>query len=154
MLGIACNFKSMLLLSPWPHSWLSSDITLPLACALSQEVCICTDLSRFISKFPTTTLAVLFSPVHLRPEDGIHQFYYFKSFQITQWLGEEYSALMLSTICFQPPLCLPVVEGAGSRLWLLCLTHSKAWSKETSFLPVSLLFLLESKVFPFLLPSN
>lgn len=125
--------KTCLILSLWLHSWLSSETTLSPTCAPSQDLAMCEPLQVY-SKLLTTAPAALFfllSNLVLSMENS-RQFYYFKSMQITQWLGEEYPALMLSTIFFQPPHSLPVVEGAGSRSWLLCLTHSKTWSNETS----------------------
>lgn len=74
--------------------------------------------------------------------ESTRQLYYFKTGQITQWLGEEFPALILSTRSLRPPRPLLNMEATDSR-------SPKTYVSAASYLPglnspffVSLLFLL------------
>jgi hypothetical protein len=57
------------------------------------------------AKLPTSASAALFLhlPISALQIENTRQFYYFKTSQITKWLGEEFPVIILSASSLQPP---------------------------------------------------
>lgn len=104
--------KAMLASLPGLRSQLSSEITLPPAGTTSfpgqpyfQFAC---SFRLALPKWPTITPAALFLFLPtLALIEKTKQFYYFETSQITQWLGEECPALILSASSLQSPAPAP-----------------------------------------------
>jgi hypothetical protein len=131
---LVCNFKiaplprAMLRPLPvWLRDWLSM-----------ASPTICLFLPASFAKPPTTTLAAVFLllPALAPRMENTRQFYYFKSSQTTEWLGEESPALTLLANSSPIPAIRwqqrPPFLATQDLTWLLCASHSKAWPERLS----------------------
>ena len=129
----------MLLARFWGQLLLGSHLTTPMAgWPFSPGAPVPQPHLDSFTKLPTTSLAAFFLllPILASQLEDIRQFYYFKTNQITQWLGKEFSALILSVSSCQHPWPLPThcwrVWGAPRPY----MTAASYWSKSLVWIPL------------------